>query len=164
MLLLPLRFLLVLLAWLMLAGFRMPAADHDPDGLLYDVRGALVTAQPDVSHVLISQTDTLVDAAIRATSRPVMLPRTILTVRIAETDQQPTLFGSRASATVDVKAISVSSGEPVAEGTFVISVRTMRRDGADAALAQKIAQRIAAEFQLDGQGHGSVVTALVERP
>ena len=159
-----LRIVFAPLAVLLLASFRMPAAEQISEQLLYDVRGAFVTARPDVSRDLIAQTDILVDAAIRATSRSLLLPRTILTVRIGETTRSPLLFGNRYSATVLVKAIAVGSGEPVAEGGFEASVLTFGRDSADAPLAEKIAERIASEFRLDAPRRGAVVTALVDNP
>jgi hypothetical protein len=155
------RLLLAPLAILMLASFRMPAAEEASSQMLYDVRGAFVTARADVAHDLVAQTDTLLDASIRSTTRAMMLPRTILTVRIAETKRAPILFGNRYSATVLVKAISVGSGELVAEGSFETSVLTFARREADVSLAERIAGRIASEFRLDAPHRGSAVTALV---
>lgn len=148
------------LAVLLLASFRMPANEEQAERMLYDVRGAFVTAQPTVSHELIVKTDMLVDNAIRSTSRSIMLPRAILTVRIGEAKKAPVLLGSRYSATVTVKVVSVSSGEPVAEGAFEASVFSFGKDITDAALAERIADRIADEFRLDAPGRATV-TALV---
>ncbi len=159
----PFRIALAPLAVLMLASFRMPATEEAAERPLYDVRGAFVTAQPTVPHELIAKTDILVDAAIRSTSRSIMLPRAILTVRIGEARRRPVLFGSRYSAAVTVKVISVSSGEPVAEGSFEASVLALRGDGTEASLAEKIAGRIADEFSLDPP-HRSAVTALLDGP
>ncbi len=157
-----LRFVIAPLAVLMLAGFRMPVADEEAERLLYDVRAAFVTAQPNVSRDLIAQTDILVDAAIQATNRSMLLPRTILTVRISETARAPVLFGSRSTASVTVKVVSVGSGEPVAEGSFEVSALTFGKNSADAFLAEKIADRIAGEFRLEVPRRRAVVTALVE--
>lgn len=157
------RILFAPLAVLMLAGFRMPPAEEVAERMLYDVRGAFVTAQPDVPHLLIAQTDILVDAAIRATNRSIMLPRTILTVRIGETKQVPQIFGKRFSASVVVKAISVGSGETVAEGSFETSVRVFGNDGAEASLAERIAERVASEFRLEAPRRSAVVTAFESR-
>ncbi len=157
-----LRLVIAPLAILMLAGFRMPVADEETERLLYDVRGAFVTAQPDVSRDLIARTDILVDAAIQATSRSMMLPRTILTVRISQTARAPILFGSRSTASVTVKVVSVGSGDPVAEGSFEVSALAFGKSNADTLLAEKIADRIAGEFRLEMPRRRAVATALVE--
>lgn len=162
MVLRSLRIVLASLAVILLAGFRMPATDEASERLLYDVRGAFVTAQPDVSRELIARTDFLVDTAIRSTSRSMLLPRTILTVRIGDTKRAPLLFGVRHSANVTVKVISVGSGEPVAEGSFETSVLTFGKDASDSPLAEKIATRIASEFRLGKPQGAAMVTALFE--
>jgi len=160
MLLRSARIVIIPLAVLMLAGFRMPAAEEQAERVLYDVRGAFVTAQPDVSPNLIAGTDILVDSAIRATSRSIMLPRTILTVRLSDTRRSPVLFGHRYSARVMVKVISVGSGEPVAEGEFETSVMSFGKEPADSPLAEKIATRIASEFQLGRPHRAALLTSL----
>lgn len=157
----PFRLALAPFAILLLAGFRMPAAEEGGERLLYDVRGAFVTAQAAVPHELIVKTDLLVDTAIQSTSRSMMLPRAILTVRIGETHKIPVLFGNRYSATVTVKVVSVSSGEPVAEGSFETSVLAFGKDVSEAALAEKIADRIASEFSLDAPRR-TMATALTD--
>lgn len=154
------RIIAIPLAVLMLAGFRMPAAEEQAERMLYDVRGAFVTAQPDVPRDLITGTDILVDSAIRATSRSMMLPRTILTVRLSDTRRSPVLFGHRYSARVMVKVISVGSGEPVAEGEFETSVMSFGKEPADSPLAEKIATRIASEFQLGRPHRAALLTSL----
>jgi hypothetical protein len=156
------RIAAVSLAVVLLTGFRMPAKEDVAERMLYDVRGAFVTAQPDISPELIAWTDSLVDASIQATTRSFMLPRTILTVKIGEAKRMPALLGTRYSASVTVKAISVGSGEPVAEGSFETSVLRFGKDGADQVLAEKIADRIASEFHLRDPRRSAVLTALSE--
>jgi hypothetical protein len=156
------RLAAVPLTVLTLAGFRMPVDGDMSERLLYDVRGAFVTAQPEVSRDLITRTDLLIDTAIRATTRSVMLPRTILTVRIGEARPSTILFGYRYSATVTVKAISVGSGDPVAEGSFEETSLAFGEQGAVDSLAEKIAGRIASEFRLANPHRAAVLTALVE--
>ena len=157
-----LRTALILFFVLPLAAFRMPSSDQNRQGLVYDVRGAFVTAKPDVPQVLVTEVDGLVDVAIRATMRSSMLPRTILSVRISNVSATPVLFGSRHSANVTVQAISVASGEPVAEGGFTASVFIFDPHGADRALAEKVAARIASEFRLDTGAHGSLASAFAK--
>lgn len=140
----------------------MPTADHPTAKFLYDVRGAFVTAKPDVSQQLIATTDNLVDAAIRATVRSIMLPRTIISVRIDDTTETPFLIGFRRSATVTVQAVSVPSGDPIAEGTFTESVLLFDHKTADQHLAEKIASRISSEFRLDASHPLTLASAYAE--
>lgn len=156
------RLSIVPLTVLMLTGFRMPVPGEVSERLLYDVRGAFVTAQPDVSRDLIARTDLLVDTAIQATNRTTMLPRTILTVRIDEVKPSQFLFGYRYQATVTVKAISVTSGDPVAEGSFQESSLAFGAQGAVDSLANKIADRIASEFRLASPQRTTAITAYAE--
>lgn len=145
-----------------LTGFRMPSRSEAKERLLYDVRGAFVTARAEVSQSLVLATDTLVDDAIRSTLRSTMLPRTIIVVRIDRAARVPLLLGARHEATVTVQAVAVGTGEPVAEGRFETSVYLLQSDGADQLLAQKIAERIASEFRLDAPRHRALVSALAE--
>jgi hypothetical protein len=160
----PSRVLAVSLAMLVLTGFRMPVAQPSDGELLYDVRGAFVAAQPDVSSELIAWTDSLVDASIQATTRSFLLPRAILTIRIDETQHTPLLMGNRYSAKVAIRVVSVLSGEPVAEGGFSTSVLRLGKEGAEMVLAQKIAERIAAEFRLEAPRSSAALTALSGDP
>jgi len=156
------RLAFILLAALPLTAFRMPDANETREKLLYDVRGAFVTARPDVPKELVIATDMLVDEAIRATVRSTMLPRTIIAVRIDKASHMPFLIGSRHEATVTVQAISVSSGEPIAEGTFKTSIFLLNGQEADRELAGRIADRIAGEFRLDGQHRPAIANALFD--
>jgi hypothetical protein len=143
-----------------LTAFRMPSADEARDNLLYDVRGAFVTARPNVPQGLVIATDMLVDEAIRATVRSTILPRTIIAVRIDETSQVPLVVGSRHEAKVTVQAISVASGDPIAEGSFRTSIFLIHGEEADKALAEQIADKIAGEFRLKGGGRPALASAL----
>jgi hypothetical protein len=58
--------------------------------------------------------------------------------------------------------VAVGDGEPIAEGSFLASIYLFGEDGADQALAQKIADRIASEFKLDTTRHGTLASALWE--
>jgi hypothetical protein len=154
------RHCLILLSVLPLMSFRMEQVGMPRERLFYDVRGAFVTAPPDVSHELIMETDRLVDEAIRSTTRRVSLPRTILTIRIDRAGHVPLLIGKRHEARVTVEAIAVGSGEPIAEGTFNASAFSIDKDAGEALLAERIARRIAAEFRLEGRGVPALASAL----
>ncbi|TNM62132.1 hypothetical protein [Aliirhizobium smilacinae] len=158
----PFRIAILPLTMLMLTGFRMPVNGDVSEHMLYDIRGAFVTAQPDVSRDLITRTDLLIDTAIQATTRSIILPRTILTVRIGEARPSPVLFGYRYSARVTVKAVSVTSGEPVAEGSFEATSFAFAEQGAADSLAEKIASQIASEFRLTNPHRATTITAYAE--
>jgi hypothetical protein len=149
----------IVLATLPLMAFRMPEATDAGEKMLYDVRGAFVTARPSVPQGLVIAIDLLMDESIRSTVRSTLLPRTILSVRIEETSHSRLMIGNRHEARVTVKAISVASGEPLAEGTFITSVFMLNSGGPDRELAQKIAERIASEFRLQ-DGRPTIASAL----
>jgi hypothetical protein len=156
-----LRFSVLLLAFLTLSGFRMASGERQADGqLLYDVRGAFVSAKADVPRRLVADTDRLVDDAIRATFRQKSLPRTVLTIRIVETGRLPLILGGRYSARVIVDATAVGNGERIATGTFTVSTFALDRAYADRVLATRIAERVAREFRLQSVGPSTLATAL----
>lgn len=154
------RLAFLFMSWLLLSGFRLTAGDQPSEPLLYDVRGAFVTARSDVSGGLIARTDRLVDMAIRTTVRQKALPRTILTVRISETGYLPLVVGARFRAKVTIEATAVGNGEKIAVGSFTVSTFALDSDHADARLADRIAERIVSEFRLQKAGPSTLATAL----
>ncbi|SIQ77090.1 hypothetical protein SAMN05880590_10796 [Rhizobium sp. RU35A] len=160
MLLRSLRLFCLVMAWLLLGSFRMPADEARPETLLYDVRAAFVTARPEVSHNLLSATDRLVASAIRATFRQQALPRAVLTIRIEDTVYLPLLFGGRFRAQVTVEAVSVVTGEKVAVGSFAVSAFALDATHADARLAERIAERVVQDFRLQDTVPSTLATAL----
>lgn len=149
----------IILLALPLTGFRMPASGEVRDKMLYDVRGAFVTARPDIPRTLVTATDDMVDAAIQKTTRSMMLPRAILAVKIDRMTTASTFLGNRHLAHVTVQAVSVSSGDPIAEGSFIASVFLFDTKDADRELARKISERIMTEFRLDGTARRTLVSA-----
>lgn len=154
------RLILILSCALPLMSFRMEQASAPAENLLYDVRGAVVTAQADVSRKLVAETDRLVDQAVQATVRQISLPRAILAVRIDRTAYVPLVIGGRHEARVTVEAIAVGNGEPIADGGFKVSAFALDRTNGDEILAERIARRIAAEFRLKERGRTTLATAL----
>ncbi|KQZ54984.1 hypothetical protein ASD54_06740 [Rhizobium sp. Root149] len=158
------RVLLLLLAWLTLSSFRLAPGDRPPEmAVLYDVRGAFVSAPPTVSRRLVTETDRLVDEAIRATFRATLLPRAVLTVRIIEVKRQEYIVGGRFSADVSVDATAVGNGEKIAAGVFSVSSFSLHPEYGDVALARRIADRISFEFRLQETGPSTLATALFPR-
>lgn len=153
---------LLVLTVLPLMAFRMPSSREVSERLLYDVRGAFVTAKPDVPKTLVTAVDSLVESAIQSTTRSTVLPRTIIAIRIEETSSVPMLIGVRHIAKVTVQAVSVTSGEPVAEGTFTASIYLFDEKVADQELALKVVNRISSEFRLDDRRRSSLASALAE--
>lgn len=156
------RLLIVAAAAFSLMSFSMKTADNARgSGPLYDVRGAFVAAKPDIPAALIAGTDRRVDAAIRATVRAMSLPRAILTIRITRANGLPILFGRRHEAKVTVDATSVTTGERIATATFTVSTTVFGKDNSgEEALATRIADRVAAEFKLDGGRQATIASAL----
>ncbi|HEV7437582.1 MAG TPA: hypothetical protein VGO22_22380 [Pseudorhizobium sp.] len=143
-----------------LMSFRLDGRKAEREALLYDVRGAFVAARSEVPPGLIAETDRRVNEAILATRRESLLPRTILTVRLEKLVSPKVLIGERREATVSVEAVAVASGEVIASGSFTLSVYSLRRDGVDHLLAERIAQRISREFRLGSEERLTLATAL----
>lgn len=155
------RFSLIVLAWLILSSFRIAPEMRTADlPIMYDVRGAFVSAPPSVSRTLVAETGNMVDAAIRATFRKTLLPRTILTIRILATNRTTYVVGTRYSATISVDATAVGNGEKVATGRFEVSAFNFNDSHSDVALARKIAERLAEEFRLEDSAPSTLATAL----
>jgi hypothetical protein len=149
------------LAWLMLGGFRMAAVEEQgQQNLLYDVRGAFVSARADISRRLVADIDRLVDDSIRATFRQTSMPRAVLTIRIIDAGRLPLFVGARYRAKVMVEATAVGNGERIATGTFAVSVFAFDEDAGDTLLASRIATRIAREFSLEDNAPSTLATAL----
>ncbi len=159
------RLLIVVTAALPLMSFSMKTAETTRgNGPVYDVRGSFVAAKPDIPAALVAGTDRRVDAAIRATVRSMSLPRAILTIRITRANGLPILFGRRHEAKVTVDATAVTTGERIASATFTVSATVFGKDSSgEDALAAKIADRVAAEFKLDGGRQATIASALAGR-
>ncbi len=151
----------IIAAGLLLMSFRVDREPAMEESLYYDVRGAFVAARGEVSHALVAETDRLVNEAIDVTVRSIVLPRTVLTVRIHEVKSAPVAFGNRKTAAVTVEAASVNDGEVIAAGTFEVMAFGFTSDAVDNALAERIAERVAREFRLHEEPGWSFVTALL---
>jgi hypothetical protein len=149
------------LAWLMLGGFRMAAVEEQAQQhLLYDVRGAFVSAHVDISRRLVADIDRLVDDSIRATFRQTAMPRAVLTIRIIDAGRLPLFVGARYRAKVTVEATAVGNGERIAVGSFAVTAFAFDADAGDALLAARVATRIAREFSLEDNAISTLATAL----
>lgn len=146
--------LFLLLAVAALSAFRLPPAGGKSDAMLYDIRGAFVTAGPGIAPALAREVEQRLKAAIRATVREEPLPRIVVSVRIDEISGKPFLFGQRYKARFTVKAASVANGTVIAVGVYTA------RSANGWALAEKIARTAGKALSLDLPGGISVAMAL----
>jgi hypothetical protein len=116
-----------LVCCLALMSFRLMPDDADKNRLVYDVRGAFVAAQPEISHRLMQMVHSYVSESIDVTSRATVRPRVVLTIRLASVKKEPFLLGARSSARVVVRAASVTTGEVIAEARFTAWTRIALR-------------------------------------
>jgi hypothetical protein len=151
---------IVFIASIALMSFRLVPEDGQGDRLLYDVRGAFVAAQPDVSPRLMQMVHEQVSNAIGTTMRHSVRPRVVLTIRLASVSQTPVFFANRASARVIVRAAAVASGEVIAEAKFTATIFGLDAAKIEDDLAYGIAQRVIKEFQLDRPAPSTLATAL----
>ena len=116
--------------------------------LVYYVRNVTVMANARVPLELIESVDRRVSAAIAATRPPAGAERVVLLVKI---DRLGFGEGARrrlAQAKFTVTATSVETGQPVAQGAFIVNSPTDDPRWARQALAEEIAARVRFAFSL----------------
>lgn len=151
---------IVLLACLGLMSFKLERQVSDGERLIYDVRGALVAAKPDVSAHIMQSVQYQISSAIDATRRDRMRTRVVLTVRLISVTKRTFLFGARASAKVNVRAAAVQTGEVIAEANFTATIVGMDQVAMEDELANGVADRIIREFSLSKPAPSTLATAL----
>ena len=151
---------IVLLACLGLMSFKLERQVSDGERLIYDVRGALVAAKPDVSAHIMQSVQYQISSAIDATRRDRMRTRVVLTVRLISVTKRAFLFGARASAKVNVRAAAVQTGEVIAEANFTATIVGMDHVAMEDELANGVADRIIREFSLSKPAPSTLATAL----
>jgi hypothetical protein len=119
-----------------------------PRPLIYYVRNVTVMADARMPLDLISGVDARVSAAIAATRPPKGAERVVLMVKIDRLDRGEGARRRMERARFTVTATSVETGEPVAEGKYVVNAPTDDPRFARAALAEEIAARIRFDFSL----------------
>lgn len=140
---------ILLLASFALMSFRLEPEVGDVDRLLFDVRGAFVAAQPNISGDLMQSIQYQISNAIRSTTRDKGRPRVVLTIRILSVSKGSFIFGERASARVVVRAAAVQTGEVIAQASFTATILDMDKSLIDHELASGVAERVISEFRLN---------------
>lgn len=116
--------------------------------LVYYAREVTVMADAGVPLGVIRGVDRRVSAAVASTRPPAGAQRVAIMVRIEEVG---TGFGARRgipNARFTTTAVSLETGEPVAEGTFNVSGTTDAPGMAEESLAEEISARIRFAFSL----------------
>jgi hypothetical protein len=119
-----------------------------PKHLVYYVRNVTVIADARMPRDLLSGVDARISAAIAATRPPTAAERVVLMVKIDRLDQGEGARRRMGRAHFTVTATSVDTGEPVAEGSYVVNASTDDPRYALGSLAEEIAARIRIEFSL----------------
>lgn len=119
-----------------------------PKHLVYYVRNVTVIADARMPLDLISGVDARVSAAIAATQPPPGEERVVLMVKIDRLDHGEGARRRMERAHFTVTVTSVETGEPVAEGKYVVNASTDDPRFARGALAEEIASRIRSDFSL----------------
>lgn len=119
-----------------------------PRPLVYYVRNVTVMADARMPLDLISGVDARISAAIAATRPPKGAERVVLMVKIDRLDRGEGARRRLERAHFTVTATSVETGEPVAEGKYVVNAPTDDPRFARGALAEEIAARIRFDFSL----------------
>ncbi|MDQ0455887.1 hypothetical protein [Rhizobium paknamense] len=148
MLLFRLRFFLVLIVSLAVAGCVSALLPERPKRFYYDVRAVTVLAGPRVPVSLIEGIERRMQASVEATTRADLPPRVILTVRIKRFDSGIGLNHRLNEAEVEVKATYVENGSDAAEGDFKVQTETLDPALAAESLAEAVAARLRSLFSL----------------
>jgi hypothetical protein len=119
-----------------------------PKHLVYYVRNVTVMADARMPRDLLSGVDARISASIAATPPPKGAERVVLMVKIDRLDRGEGARRRMARAHFTVTATSVDTGEPVAEGQYVVNASTDDPRFALGSLAEEIAVRIRSEFSL----------------
>jgi hypothetical protein len=119
-----------------------------PKHLVYYVRNVTVMADARMPRELLSGVDARISTSIAATRPPKGAERVVLMVKIDRLDRGEGARRRMACAHFTVTATSVDTGEPVAEGRYVVNASTDDPRFALGALAEEIAARIRFEFSL----------------
>jgi hypothetical protein len=119
-----------------------------PKHLVYYVRNVTVMADARMPRDLLSGVDARISAAIAATRPPKGAERVVLMVKIDRLDRGEGARRRLGRAHFTVTATSVDTGEPVAEGRYVVNASTDDPRFAIGSLAEEIAARIRFEFSL----------------
>lgn len=154
------RITILIPAFVILMSFRFQPVSDQAEILLYDVRGAYVASRTSASPAFVADLDRLVNARIDATTRQIVLPRTVLTVRIDSMSKAARIIGFRQDVGVTVEAVAVGSGDVIARGSFKSSVFSFDAGDAEKLLAAKVSARIAEEFRLGKIRQTTLATAL----
>ena len=142
------RFSFALLLFVALASCSIFQGRPITRPLVYYVREVTVMADAGVPLGVIRGVDRRVSAAVASTRPPAGAQRVAMLVRIEEVG---TGFGARRgipNARFVTTAVSLETGEPVAEGTFNVSGTTDAPGMAEESLAEEISARIRFAFSL----------------
>jgi hypothetical protein len=119
-----------------------------PKHLVYYVRNVTVMADASMPRDLLSGVDARISTSIAATRPPKGAERVVLMVKIDRLDRGEGARRRMGRAHFTVTATSVDTGEPVADGRYVVNASTDDPRFALGSLAEEIAARIRFEFSL----------------
>lgn len=119
-----------------------------PQPILYDVRGAVVVAPPDVPKDLLPAINDRVNAAIAATTPPGPLPKVVLTIHVQRVLKARGFNTDRNIADVSVEITSADTGSVIAVNSFESTTFAPNSKVSDDLVAETVAARIRAIFGL----------------
>jgi hypothetical protein len=147
--------------WQILAGClaltacgQLTALKAPPDPV-YDVRSAVVVAGPGIAPGLVSATNDRINAAIAATTRATPLPAVALTIKIVSVAKAQGFQQDRNTAKINIDASAVDTGSVVAVSSLETTTFSPDSGVVDDLMAEDIAARVRATFQLNRPPLGS---------
>lgn len=131
---------------LALAGCQTLVQPATP--LAYDVRDVAIVAPGTVSPRAMAALDRALTDSVRATRRPVPLPRVVVLVTLEDRIASETGPLSFSRSTVTVSATSVDSGEDIAVGRFAVLGRGFSQAAAEEDAMRQVADAVQSSFGL----------------
>jgi hypothetical protein len=116
---------------------------------IYEIGGAVVTANAGIPKELLLGVQSRMDMAIAATVRPVPMPRAILALHVVCISREPGVDGLRTETEISAMLTDVISGHPLEVKSFLVMSFSLDRTSADISAAEAIAARLRYEYSLN---------------
>jgi hypothetical protein len=138
---------------LLVLGFLVSACATHPRQVeeapqIFDIKAVSVSANADISAVIIRNVKISLDKAAAATARPIPLPAVTMNVHIVSISSGIGIDGARSQAEVSVVLADLADNHPIEVKNFLIYSFSIDTRTADAALAEAIASRLRFEYAL----------------
>jgi hypothetical protein len=131
-----------------LAGCGTRPRQVPPIQQVYEIRGAVVTANAGISRAILRGVKQRLDQSITDTTHAEPMPRAVMNIHVVSVGRTAALDGVRTQTEVSVTLTDVPSGLPVLVKAFMVYSFTLDEQSADDGAAEAIAARLRVEYAL----------------